>query len=138
MTEEVGVPLRCCWGGGVIGARGQWRACGPAGAALPWKEGSGDGIDYDDEDGGRRHKRGGVDDDGKRLERSFHDAMRRRRRRRWRRGCHAESIILSAPPAESMMLSAQADSIILSAPSLNPSNSHSVADFIPLNIVIHM
>jgi hypothetical protein len=39
--------------------------CGPAGAALPGQESSGDGIDYDNKDGGQCHKRRGVEDDDK-------------------------------------------------------------------------
>ncbi len=35
---------------------------GPVGAAL-LEEGSSDGIDYDNKDGGGRNKRGGADDD---------------------------------------------------------------------------
>ncbi len=42
--------------------------CGLVGVALPGQEGSGDGIDYNDKDGGRRHKRGGADDNNKRQE----------------------------------------------------------------------
>ncbi len=38
---------------------------GPAGAALPGQESSGDGIDYDNKDGGQCHKRRGAEDDDK-------------------------------------------------------------------------
>jgi hypothetical protein len=36
-----------------------------AGVALPGQEGSGDGIDYNNEDDGQRHKRGVMDDNDK-------------------------------------------------------------------------
>jgi hypothetical protein len=67
MTEVAGVPLRF-WGGGIIRCEGSGRR-GPAGAALPGQEDSGDGIEYDDKDGGQCHKRGGAEDDNKQQER---------------------------------------------------------------------
>jgi hypothetical protein len=98
---------------------------GPVGAAFPGQEGSSDRIDFKDEDGQRCHLRGGADNNDKQQERSFDNARQQQRRQ----GCHAESIILSALPAESLILSAHAESIvlsacaesiILSAPSLKP------------------
>jgi hypothetical protein len=38
---------------------------GLAGAALPGQEGSGDGIDYINEDGGQHHKRGRAGENNK-------------------------------------------------------------------------
>ncbi len=103
---------------------------GLVGTALPGQEGSGDGIDYNDKDGGRCHKRGGADDNDKEQKLSFDNARRQQWWQQWWWGCHAESIILSAPPAESMVVSAlptesillsvHAESKILSAPSLKP------------------
>jgi hypothetical protein len=47
---------------------------GLASAVLPGQEGSNDGIDYDDKDGGQRHKKGGMDNNEKQQERSVDDA----------------------------------------------------------------
>jgi hypothetical protein len=39
--------------------------CGPAGMALRGQEGSSDGVDYDNKDGGQCHKRSGADNNDK-------------------------------------------------------------------------
>jgi hypothetical protein len=61
------------WVAALLGREGSG-GHGPAGAALPEQEGSGDGIDYDDEDGRQRHKRGGANNGNMRQERSFDNA----------------------------------------------------------------
>jgi hypothetical protein len=50
---------------------------GPAGAALPGQEVRGHKIDYNDKDGGQRHKKEGADDNNKQQERSFDDTRQR-------------------------------------------------------------
>ncbi len=47
---------------------------GLAGVALLGQEGSADRISYDEEDDGRRHKRGGAADKDKQQERLFDNA----------------------------------------------------------------
>ncbi len=47
---------------------------GLAGVALLGQEGSGDGINYDNKDGGQCHTRGGADNDDKQQERSLNHA----------------------------------------------------------------
>jgi hypothetical protein len=44
---------------------------GLASTALLGQEGNADGIDYNDQDSGRRHKRGVADDNNKQQERLF-------------------------------------------------------------------
>ncbi len=98
-----GQQVCCCVTGtaALLGLEGSG-GCGPRGAPLL---GRGDGNDYKDKDGGQCHKRGGADGNDKQQEQSFDDARQWRWWQWWRWGCHNESIILSAPPAESMILS---------------------------------
>jgi hypothetical protein len=47
---------------------------GPAGVVLPVQEGSGDGINYDNKDGGGRHKIGGAGNANMQQEQVIDDA----------------------------------------------------------------
>ncbi len=48
----------------LLGCEGSGRHV-PMGTTLPGQEGSGDKINYNNDDGGRHHKRGGADNDNK-------------------------------------------------------------------------
>jgi hypothetical protein len=52
---------RCIFGAAVLLEREGSGRCGPAGAALLGQEGSGDAINYDNEDSRQRHQRAGAE-----------------------------------------------------------------------------